>query len=54
MGNGELILVKYDEAAVRELAKNVLETFGYRALVASDGAEAMALCRSAGVRFRWW
>jgi CheY-like chemotaxis protein len=43
MGNGELILVVDDEAAVRELAKNVLETFGYRALVASDGAEAMAI-----------
>ncbi|HEX5083741.1 MAG TPA: response regulator [Blastocatellia bacterium] len=43
MGDGELILVVDDEAAVRELAKNVLETFGYRALVASDGAEAMAI-----------
>ncbi len=42
-GNGELILVVDDEAAVRELAKNVLETFGYRALVAGDGAEAMAI-----------
>jgi PAS domain S-box-containing protein len=43
MGNGELILVVDDEAAVRELAQNVLETFGYRALMASDGAEAMAI-----------
>jgi two-component system, cell cycle sensor histidine kinase and response regulator CckA len=43
MGNGELILVVDDEAAVRELAKNVLEMFGYRAIVASDGAEAMAI-----------
>jgi PAS domain S-box-containing protein len=43
MGNGELILVVDDEAAVRELAKNVLEMFGYRALVAGDGAEAMAI-----------
>jgi PAS domain S-box-containing protein len=43
MGNGELILVVDDEAAVRELAQNVLEMFGYRALVASDGAEAMAI-----------
>jgi CheY-like chemotaxis protein len=43
MSNGELILVIDDEAAVRELAKNVLETFGYRALVASDGAEAIAI-----------
>jgi CheY-like chemotaxis protein len=32
-----------DEAAVRELAKNVLEKFDYRTLVASDGAEAMAI-----------
>jgi PAS domain S-box-containing protein len=42
-GNGELILVVDDEAAVRELAKNVLETFGYHALMAGDGVEAMAI-----------
>ena len=38
-----MILVIDDEAAVRELAENVLETFGYRALVASDGPEAIAI-----------
>jgi nitrogen-specific signal transduction histidine kinase/CheY-like chemotaxis protein len=43
MGNGELILVVDDEAAVRELAKNVLEMFGYQTLVAIDGAEAIAI-----------
>jgi hypothetical protein len=42
MGKGELILVVDDEAAVREMSKNILETFGYHALVACDGAEAVA------------
>jgi CheY-like chemotaxis protein len=43
MGNGELILVVDDEATEPELAKNVLEMLGYRALMAGDGAEAMAI-----------
>jgi len=42
-GNGELILVVDDEASIREIAKETLESYGYRTLVAGDGAEAMAL-----------
>jgi PAS domain S-box-containing protein len=43
VGNGELILVIDDETAIREVATETLKTFGYRTLVASDGAEAMAV-----------
>ena len=43
MGNGELILVTDDEAAIRSIANQTLETFGYRVLTASDGAHAIAL-----------
>jgi PAS domain S-box-containing protein len=43
VGNGELILVVDDEVAIREIAKGTLETYGYRALTASDGTEAVAL-----------
>jgi PAS domain S-box-containing protein len=42
-GNGELILVIDDENAIREVAKETLITFGYRVMVASDGAEALAI-----------
>ena len=42
-GNGELILVVDDEDTVREITRRTLETFGYRVLVASDGAEATAV-----------
>ena len=42
-GNGELILVIDDENGIREVAKETLSAFGYRVLVASDGAEAMAV-----------
>ena len=40
-GQGEMILVADDEAAVQEITKEVLETFGYRTLTASDGMEAV-------------
>jgi PAS domain S-box-containing protein len=43
VGNGELILVVDDEIAIREVAKGTLEAYGYRALTASDGTEAVAL-----------
>ena len=43
VGNGELVLVIDDENAIREVARETLNTFGYRTLVASDGAEAMAI-----------
>ncbi|MGV3663683.1 MAG: PAS domain S-box protein [Prosthecobacter sp.] len=42
-GNNELVLVVDDESAVREITRQTLETFGYRVLIASDGAEAVAL-----------
>jgi PAS domain S-box-containing protein len=42
-GNGELVLVVDDEAAVRTIAKTILEQFGYRVLQASNGAEAVAI-----------
>jgi PAS domain S-box-containing protein len=40
-GNGELILVVDDEPAVRQVTKTTLEAFGYRVVVASDGAEGI-------------
>jgi PAS domain S-box-containing protein len=42
-GAGELILVIDDENAIREVARETLKAFGYRVIVASDGAEAMAV-----------
>ena len=42
-GNGELILVVDDEAALRTIAQQTLETYGYRVLVAANGTEAIAL-----------
>lgn len=42
-GNGELVLVVDDEAAVQQITKQTLETFGYRVLLAADGAEAVSL-----------
>ena len=41
-GLGELILVVDDEAAVRQITQQTLEAFGYRVVVAADGAEAIA------------
>ena len=43
IGHGELVLVADDEAAVREITKEVLETYGYQAITASDGMEAVLL-----------
>jgi PAS domain S-box-containing protein len=42
-GHNELVLVVDDEEPIRELAQKVLERFGYRALLAANGAEAVAL-----------
>ena len=41
MGEGELILVADDEAAVREITKQILEAYGYQVLLAKDGTEAV-------------
>ena len=42
-GGGELVLVIDDEPAVRQITQQTLEAFGYRVVVASDGAEAIAI-----------
>lgn len=42
-GRGELILVVDDEAAVRTITGQTLETFGYRTLTAGNGAAALQL-----------
>ncbi|MES2571089.1 MAG: PAS domain S-box protein [Verrucomicrobiota bacterium] len=47
-GRGELILVVDDEPAVREITQQTLEAFGYRVVLASDGAEAVATYASLG------
>ena len=45
MGEGELILIADDEAAVREITKQILEAYGYRVLLAKDGTEARRALR---------
>jgi CheY-like chemotaxis protein len=42
-GNGELILVVDDEASIRSVVAQTLESFGYRAVVAGDWAQGVAL-----------
>lgn len=42
-GNGELILLVDDEAAICETTKTSLETYAYKVLTATDGIEAIAL-----------
>ncbi|HKG22126.1 MAG TPA: PAS domain S-box protein [Blastocatellia bacterium] len=42
-GHGELVLVVDDEEAIREITKSTLETYGYRAITANDGTEAVAM-----------
>jgi PAS domain S-box-containing protein len=42
-GNGECVLVIDDEEAVRQITQQTLEAFGYRVLIAADGAAAIAL-----------
>jgi CheY-like chemotaxis protein len=41
-GNGELVLVVDDEESVRFVTQKTLERFGYRVLLAANGAEAVA------------
>ncbi|MCX9087939.1 MAG: PAS domain S-box protein [Candidatus Methanoperedens sp.] len=43
IGHGELILVAEDEGSIREITSSTLETYGYKVLTSSDGAEAVAL-----------
>jgi PAS domain S-box-containing protein len=42
-GNGELIMVVDDEASVRSILRTLLESNGYRVVIAEDGVEAMSL-----------
>lgn len=42
-GNGEAILVVDDEESIREVSKELLETHGYKVIVAGNGAEALAV-----------
>jgi PAS domain S-box-containing protein len=42
-GNEELIMVVEDEAAVRTITSQTLVAFGYRVVVADDGADAIAM-----------
>ncbi len=45
-GNGELILVIDDEAAIGEMTATTLETFGYRVMTADNGATALGVFAS--------
>ncbi len=45
-GSGQTVLVVDDEAAIRMIAQRTLEASGYRVLLASDGAEAVATFRA--------
>ncbi len=42
-GHNELVLVVDDEEAIRKLAQRALERYGYRVLLAANGAEAVSL-----------
>jgi CheY-like chemotaxis protein len=42
-GHGEFILVVDDDAAIREVTCSILDTHGYRAITACDGADAIAV-----------
>ncbi len=42
-GKGELVLIVDDEAAICQITKSTLESFGYLAMTASDGTEGVSL-----------
>jgi signal transduction histidine kinase/ActR/RegA family two-component response regulator len=42
-GHGELVLVVDDEEPMRRMTQQILESFGYRVVLAGDGAEAAAI-----------
>jgi signal transduction histidine kinase/ActR/RegA family two-component response regulator len=42
-GSGQTVLIVDDEEWVRQIARQTLQTFGYRVLLAADGAEATAI-----------
>jgi len=45
-GDGEMVLVVDDEKPIREMTRKMLEAYGYRVLLASDGEEAVSLYAS--------
>jgi PAS domain S-box-containing protein len=45
MGQGELVLVVDDEPGIREITQSTLIKYGYQALTAGDGVEALDLFR---------
>ncbi len=47
-GQGQLILVVDDETSVRQITAQTLEAFGYRVVLAADGAEALAVYTTRG------
>ena len=42
-GNGEMILVVDDESSIRRVTTQTLQSFGYRVLTATDGADAVGV-----------
>jgi PAS domain S-box-containing protein len=50
-GGTETVLLVEDEEMVRNLARDVLLSYGYTVLEAKDGAEALTLCRQPGIKF---
>lgn len=42
-GNGEIVLVVDDEESIRHIAQRTLERFGYKVMLASNGAEGVSL-----------
>ncbi|HTO22374.1 MAG TPA: response regulator, partial [Spirochaetia bacterium] len=42
MGKGETILVVDDEVSLRDITRQILESYGYKVLTAADGTEAVA------------
>jgi PAS domain S-box-containing protein len=47
-GRGQLILVVDDERSIRSITRQTLEAFGYRAVTADDGSEALAVYSQRG------
>jgi CheY-like chemotaxis protein len=42
-GDGEVVLVIDDEASIRQVVRQTLETFGYLVVTAESGAEALSI-----------
>ncbi|RMI06557.1 MAG: response regulator [Calditrichaeota bacterium] len=51
-GQGELILVVDDEAFIRNVTKQTLESFGYTVITAANGAQAVEMYRQRGEEIR--